>query len=100
MEIISVHKKQSTGMEVIIMHITIIATQTDADEVHCKFVGAELTPNRCHHDRLCFTLAGYQAFMRVMDSAQGTQGKGTYQSFFSYSLIEQDFNQWVKEDSK
>ena len=72
------------------MHITIIATQTDADEVHCKFVGAELTPNRCHHDRLCFTLAGYQAFMRVMDSAQGTQGKGTYQSFFSYSLIEQD----------
>ena len=79
------------------MHITIIATQTDQDEVHCKFVGPELTPNRCAHDRLCFTLAGYQAFMRVLDSAQG---KGTYQSFFSYSLIEQDFNQWTKESAK
>ena len=82
------------------MHIAIIATQTDADEVHCKFVGAEIDPKRSNLNRLCFTLAGYQAFMRVMDSAQGTQGKETYQSFFSYSLIEQDFNQWTREGAK
>lgn len=73
------------------MHITIIATQTDQDEVHCKFVGAELTPNRCHHDRLCFTLDGYQDFMRALDSAQPC---------FTYSLIEQDFGQWAKETAK
>ena len=78
------------------MHITIIATQTDADEVHCKFVGAEIDPKRSNLNRLCFTLAGYQAFMRALDLAQG---KGTYQSFFSYSLIEQDFNEW-KEGAK
>ena len=73
------------------MHITIIATQTDQDEVHCKFVGPELTPNRCYHDRLCLTLAGYRDLIRALDSAQPG---------FTYSLIEQDFNQWTKEDAK
>lgn len=76
------------------MHITIIATQTDQDEVHCKFVGAEVDPKISNLNRLCFTLRGYQDFMRAMDCAQGN---GTYQRFFSYVLIEQDFNQWTKE---
>ena len=73
------------------MHITIIATQTDADEVHCKFVGAEIDPKRSNLNRPCFTLAGYRDFMRALDSAQPC---------FTYSLIEKDFNQWTKEDTK
>ena len=72
------------------MHITIIATQTDVDEVHCKFVGAEIDPKRSNLNRLCFTLTGYQDFMRALDSAQPC---------FTYSLIEQDFSRW-KEAAK
>lgn len=75
------------------MHLTIIATQTDQNEVHCKFAGPDIMPNNCRHDRLCFTLTGYQGFMRTLDTAQGS---GTYQSFFSYSLVEQDFDKWQK----
>jgi hypothetical protein len=72
------------------MHLTIIATRTDINEVHCKFVGEEMMPHHCGHDRLCFTLRGYQQFAGALLRSQDAG----YIGAIAFKIVEQDFDKW------
>jgi hypothetical protein len=73
------------------MHLTIIATRVDFDEVHCKFVGEEMMPHHCGHDRLCLTMRGYQQLVGALICSQEA---GPYPGDITLKIVEQDFEKW------
>jgi hypothetical protein len=74
------------------MHLTIIATRTDFDEIHCKFIGEEMMPHHCGHDRLCFTMRGYQQFLGLLMHSS--------KAVIYIRIVEQDFDKWQSKAIK
>jgi hypothetical protein len=81
------------------MHLKIIATRVDFDEVYCKFVGDEISPKHDGFDRLTFTMRGYQQFVGALIHSQ-EMWKGLHPDNLTLKIVEQDFDKWQSKAIK